>query len=116
MSKEKRDPFLYVQDVLDSIERIEEYSSGLKWEEFRKNNLVIDAIVRNFEIIGEAVKHIPKTIRDRYPDIEWREAAGFRDVLIHEYFGIDTEALWDTIKTNIPSFKKKIMAILQQGQ
>ena len=116
MSKEKRDPFLYVQDILDSIERIEEYSSSLKWEEFRKNNLVIDAIVRNFEIIGEAVKHIPKTIRDRYPDIEWREAAGFRDVLIHEYFGIDTEALWDTIKTNIPSFKKKIMAILQQGQ
>jgi uncharacterized protein with HEPN domain len=48
------------------------------------------------------------------PVIEWREAAGFRDVLIHEYFGIDTEALWDTIKTNIPSFKKKITAILQQ--
>ena len=65
MSKQKRDPLLYIHDVLDSIERIEAYSSGLKLEDFTKNNLVIDAIVRNFEIIGEAVKHIPKIFRAR---------------------------------------------------
>ena len=113
MSKQKRDSLVYIQDILDSIEKVEKYAFGLTFEEFKKNNMVIDAIIRNFEIIGEAVKHIPNTIKGRYPDIEWKEAAGFRDVLVHEYFGVEVEALWDTIKKNIPFFKKKIAKILK---
>ena len=69
--------------------------------------------IRNFEIIGEAVKKIPEEIRKKYADVEWKEAAGFRDVLIHDYFGIDLEAVWDTVRNNIPSFKKQIVNVLK---
>jgi uncharacterized protein with HEPN domain len=67
--------------------------------------MLIDAIIRNFEVIGEASKNIPKKIRDKYPDVEWKEATGFRNVLIHNYFGIDVEAVWDTLHNNIPKLK-----------
>jgi uncharacterized protein with HEPN domain len=83
------------------------------FEEFKDSKLVIDAVARNFEIIGEAVKNVPKQIKDKYPEVEWKEAAGFRDILIHEYFGIDVEALWDTISNNIDGLKAKITSILQ---
>jgi len=62
--------------------------------------MVADAVIRNFEVIGEAIKNIPKEIQEKYTSVEWKEAAGFRDVLIHDYFGIDLEAVWDTIKIN----------------
>ena len=75
--------------------------------------MAVDAVIRNFEIIGEAVKRIPEEIRKNYADVEWKEAAGFRDVLIHEYFGIDLEAVWDTLRNNIPSFKKQIVKVLK---
>jgi uncharacterized protein with HEPN domain len=74
--------------------------------------MLIDAVIRNFEIIGEAVKSIPIEIQMKYPDIEWKEASGFRNVLIHEYFGIDLEAIWDTINNDIPIFKDKILKVL----
>jgi uncharacterized protein with HEPN domain len=75
--------------------------------------MVVDAVIRNFEIIGEAVKKIPKSVKKKHADVEWNEAAGFRDVLIHDYFGIDLEAVWDTVKKNIPSFKENILKILE---
>ena len=70
--------------------------------------MVIDAVLRNLEVIGEAAKNIPKNIREKYPEVEWTEAIGFRNVLIHDYFGVDIEAVWDTIKKNIPEFKNHI--------
>ena len=75
--------------------------------------MLVDAVIRNFEIIGEATKKIPKSIKKKYPDVEWNEAAGFRDILIHDYFGVDLEAVWDTVKRNIPSYKKNIQNILK---
>ena len=73
--------------------------------------MAVDAVIRNFEIIGEAVKRIPEEIKKEYADVEWKEAAGFRDVLIHDYFGIDLEAVWDTVRNNIPSFKKQVVKV-----
>ena len=75
--------------------------------------ICIDAIIRNFEIIGEAVKKVPEKIKKKYTDVEWKEAAGFKDVLIHDYFGIDLEAVWDTLRNNIPSFKQQIVKVLK---
>ena len=80
---------------------------------FCKNEMLIDAVVRNFEIIGEAVRNIPVEIQNKYPEVEWKEALGFRNILIHEYFGVDIEALWDTINNDIPIFKEKILKVLK---
>ncbi|MBW1759473.1 MAG: DUF86 domain-containing protein [Deltaproteobacteria bacterium] len=116
MSNKKRDYILFLEDILQAIEKIEIYIKDLSYDEFCGNSMVTDAVIRNFEVIGEATKNIPKKIKERYPDVEWKEAAGFRDVLIHDYFGIDLEAVWDTIKINIPSFKKHMVEVLKNEQ
>ncbi len=113
MSKLKREYLLFLKDILDSIRKIEKYTKGLSFKELKKNEMVLDAVIRNFEIIGEATKNIPKDIKKKYPNVEWKEAAGFRDVLIHDYFGIDIEAVRDTIKNNLPEFKKHIKQIIK---
>ena len=74
----KRDFTLFIKDILTSIEKIQRYTSKLSFEEFSNNDMIIDAVIRNFEIIGEAVKKIPDEIKKQYPDIEWKESAGFR--------------------------------------
>ena len=102
MSKEERDYALFLEDILHAIEKIEVYTKDLSYDEFCGSSMVADAVIRNFEVIGEATKNIPKKIQERCPDVEWKEAASFRDVLIHDYFGIDLEAVWDTIEINIP--------------
>jgi len=114
MSKgKKRDPIVFLEDILNSIEKIERYTKGMTFDCFCKNEMLIDAVVRNFEIIGEAVRNIPVEIQNKYPEVEWKEALGFRNILIHEYFGVDIEALWDTINNDIPIFKEKILKVLK---
>ena len=113
MSKQKRDYLLFIEDVLTCIEKIERYTSNVSFGDFSGNDMAVDAVIRNFEIIGEAVKKIPEEIKTRYADVEWKEAAGFRDVLIHDYFGIDIEAVWDTVRNNIPPFKKQMLKVLE---
>lgn len=76
-SRHKRDYILFIEDILTSIIKIEQYVDGISFEEFSKNDMVVDAVIRNFEIIGEAVKKVPEEIKVKYPDIEWKEAAGF---------------------------------------
>lgn len=85
-------------------------------EEFEDNELVVDAILRNQEIISEAVKNIPEEIRLKYPYIECRKIAGFRDILIHTYFGFEMETVWDIIKNKLPELKNKLPAILEREQ
>ncbi|MBU2439860.1 DUF86 domain-containing protein [bacterium] len=82
----KRDYGDYIQDILDSIIDIENFIKGMNFEEFTKDRKTINAVVRSIEIIGEATKKIPKSLRDKYPDIPWKKMAGMRDKLIHEYF------------------------------
>jgi Uncharacterized conserved protein len=112
-SEQKRDYVLFLEDILSCIDKIEKYSSNQSSEEFFRNDMAVDAVIRNFEVIGEAVKQVPKEIKEKYADVEWKLAAGFRDILIHNYFSINKEAVWDTIRNNIPSFKKGIAHALE---
>lgn len=103
-----RDYKLYLDDILQAIDSINRYTKKLTHNKFKKNKLVIDATVRNLEIIGEAVKDIPAGIKEKYSEIEWKKIAGLRDILTHEYFGVDLDILWDIIKNRLPDLKKKI--------
>jgi uncharacterized protein with HEPN domain len=96
---------LYVNDILESIKRIEDYTANLSYDDFIKNDLVKDAVLRNLEVIGEAAKSIPDEVREEYTDVPWKRIIGLRNIVIHEYFGVDFENIWKIIKENIPEVK-----------
>jgi uncharacterized protein with HEPN domain len=102
---------LYVNDILESINRIENYTADLDYDDFIKNDLVKDAVLRNLEVIGEAAKNIPDEVREVFTDIPWRRIIGLRNIVIHEYFGVDFENIWKIIKENIPEVKPYIEQI-----
>lgn len=109
-----RDYSLYLEDILKAIKNINSYTKGLTYVKFKKNNLVIDGVVRNLEIIGEAVKNIPTAIKNKTSAIEWKKVAGLRDILTHEYFGIDIEIVWDIVKNKLPDLKKEVSSLLKE--
>lgn len=104
-----RDRHFRVQDILKSIKKIETYIEGMTASQFKKNELVIDAVVRNLEIIGEASKNISFSKKRLYPDIPWDQMNGMRNILIHEYFGVDAATVWHTSKTHLSILKKQLI-------
>lgn len=96
----KRSVKLLLEDILEAIKNIKDYTSEISFEEFMGNQKTKDAVIRNFEIIGEVATKLPKEFRENYPQIDWPGIIGFRNVLIHDYFGIDYQIVW-TIKTDI---------------
>ena len=106
-----KDDLAYVEHILDCIRKIKEFSGGLSFKEFSGNELVQDAIIRNIEIIGEASKKISSDTKQIYFEISWKEIAGMRDKLIHDYLGVDVEVVWRTIKEDIPILERQIREI-----
>jgi len=103
---------LYLKDILDAIRKIENYTENLTYEEFLKDELRQDGVVKNLEVIGEAVKNIPDDLRGKKPHVEWKKIAGLRDILTHEYFGINLEIVWDVIWNKIPGLKTNVIDLL----
>ncbi len=107
----RRDYKVYLEDILEAIGRIRKYTSGVTAEALGSDTKTLDAILRNLEVIGEAAKKIPETVRAQNPQIEWRKIAGLRDIIIHEYFNVDTEISWDITQNKLPIFEKQIREI-----
>lgn len=107
-----KDPLLYVGHILTCINAILEYTNGLTEEDFLNNKLVQDAVLRNFEVIGEATKQIEDPFRNQNPNIPWRKMAGLRDKLIHDYMGVDIWAVWQVIVEILPKQKNDFEQIL----
>ena len=97
-----------------AIGKIKRYTENLSFEDFKDDELKVDGVVRNLEIIGEAVKKIPADIRIKYQDVEWNKIAGVRDILIHAYFTVDLEILWGIIEDKLPGFKTRVIQIVDE--
>jgi len=106
-----RDYDLYLADILDAMDSIERFVEGMSLEEFQKDDKTASAVIRKFEIIGEAAKNVPATIKQQRPDVPWREMAGMRDRLIHGYFGVDYNLVWTTIKNRIPAARQVLKSV-----
>lgn len=111
-----RDHLLFLDDIRLSCEKIVRYTKGLTFEQFLADEKTFDAVLRNLIVIGEAVKHLPLDVRERNPQVEWREIAGFRDIAVHEYFGIDEEILWDIVQNEVPSLLAKLPEIIEHEE
>ena len=109
----KKDSFVYLRHILDAIHRVEEYTKGIDYKNFMDNNLLQAGVMREIEIMGEATKKLANELKEKYPGIPWKRMAGMRDKLIHDYFGVDLDAVWDTIEKDIPLLKNKLEAMVE---
>lgn len=101
-----------IKDILEAIERIETFTKNMTFLEFDKNRMAQDAVIRNFEIIGEAGSHIPVSVQLQYSQVPWRQIISMRNFLIHEYFGADNRVIWDTIQLHLSTLKEHLLKII----
>ena len=109
-----RDSKVYLEDILEATRKITTYAGSLSKAAFLEDEKTLDAVVRNLEVIGEAVKKLPEDLRARHSAVEWKKIAGLRDILIHEYFGLDAEIVWDIVQTKVPVLDQEVRTMLNE--
>lgn len=109
-----RDYRVYLDDILESCMKIRQFTEGMSFQDFERDVKTQDAVIRNFEVIGEAAKRVPEEIRSQYHDIEWAKIIGFRNVLIHEYFGVKLETVWSAIEGKLSDLEEQTKAVLEE--
>ena len=114
--KGNRNYSMYLDDIILSMSRIAEYIEGFSFDQFKKDYKTDDAVIRNFEIIGEAANKVPDTVKEKYPDVPWSEMYLMRNKVSHEYFGIDYDIIWDVITNELPKNMNQIAAILRENE
>ncbi len=110
----KKDPLVFLSHIIESIELIEEYAKGMTQAGFVKDPILQDAIIRRLEVIGEAVKGLSSSFKEKHSGPPWKQMAGMRDILIHEYFNVDLVLTWKVVKHELPSVKKQLLIILEE--
>jgi uncharacterized protein with HEPN domain len=108
-----RDYRLYLEDIKSSCLKIQRYTVGMNFENLRQDDRTYDAVIRNFEIIGEAARSMPAEIQQKHPEISWRAIAALRNIVAHEYFGIKDEIIWDIVSQKIPELLAQVQTILE---
>ena len=103
-----RDFEVYLEDILQAIAKTRDYVAGVTHESLAQDSMRIDAVIRNLEIIGEAAKMIPESIRVEYPNIEWKKISGLRDILAHHYFEVDLDIVWDIVQNKLPELEREL--------
>jgi len=116
VTKKERTYRFFLEDMLTAMNRVAEYISGLNFNEFKRDYKTVDAVIRNFEIIGEASKNLPIEVKEKYPKVPWDEMYLMRNKISHEYFGVDYEILWDVASNYLPENKSQIEDILKKEQ
>ena len=116
MKPSDRDPILYLSDIILSMERVKEYIAGIDFQHFKWDYKTVDAVIRNFEIIGEATKNLPVDIKGKYPSIPWDEMYRLRNRISHEYFGVDYEIIWEIATRHLPKNYEDVQTALNDLQ
>lgn len=111
-----RDSRVYLEDILTACRRVQAYVAGMDRRAFGEDTKTVDAVVRNLEIVGEAVKQLPLDLRAQAPDVEWQRIAGLRDILIHAYFGVDLDIVWDVVVNKVPQLGRQVEVLLRKAE
>jgi uncharacterized protein with HEPN domain len=112
----KRVTTLLLADILESAQKIGRYTTGMRFEEFHKDEKTLDAVARNFEIIGEAAGRLPEEFRSAHPEIDWRRMRGFRNRIVHDYFGIDVSIVWNIIENYLPGLIASVGKLVDEEE
>ena len=110
-----RDYRLYLEDMHEALLRVTRYTAGVSYDAFVKDELRIDAVVRNLEMVGEAAKHVPQALRKQHPSVAWKQISGLRDILIHQYFAVSLPIVWDIVQNEVPNLVNSLRSMLEES-